>query len=131
MIKFTSLSSEHVRLPENLIDKSEMNKNNYSPEYENAEIGKDLQAMFYCKEKYVVYCTYAWIKTDEIDSEEFPIAVLDYKPKYSKRTTFIFKEPIWKFMQDERTSEQQKFMDQNFDKLNELYLDFARSQGYL
>ena len=131
MIRFTSLSSEHTRLPENLIDKSEMNKHNYSSEYEHAVLFNNYKAQFYCKEPYVVYCTYAWIQTDEIDSEEFPIAVLDYKPKYSRRTTFIFKEPIWKFMQDERTNEQQKFIDQNFDKLNDLYLDFAKSQGYL
>jgi hypothetical protein len=104
MIKFTSMSSEHTTIPKQCLDKSEH---------------KD------------VYCTYTWIETDEIDTEKFPIAVMDYRPKYSKRTNFIFSEPLWRFMQDERTREQQEFIDKNFDKLNELFIDFAKTQGYL
>lgn len=78
-----------------------------------------------------LFCTYAWIETDEIDSEEFAIAVMDYKPSHSKRTEFIFSEPIWNWIAEDRTEEQQKFIDKNFDKLNELFIDFAQKNGYL
>jgi len=101
MIRFVGMASEHTPIPES------------------------------CMDKYAVYCTYAWVETDEIDTEDFPIAVLDYKPKYSKRTNFIFSDPIWRFIQDERTREQQEFIDKNFNKLNELFIDFAKTQGYL
>lgn len=132
MIRFTGMADEHTRIPESCMDKSEFNKSNYSPEYELAIKTKNFQKIF--REnlpEHAVYCTYAWIETDEIDTEEFPIAVMDYKPKYSKRTNFIFSEPIWSFMKDERTKEQQQFIDKNFDKLNELFIAFAKSQGYL
>lgn len=105
MIKFNPIcSSEHTSIPNHLKEKSEKNE---------------------------VYCTYAWIYADEIGEEEFPIAVLDYKPSYSRRTQFVFSEPIWKFIEDERTNEQQHFIDKNLDKLNELWIECAKSQGYL
>jgi len=34
-------------------------------------------------------------------------------------------------MKDERTKEQQSFIDINIDRLNELFIDFAQSIGYL
>ena len=105
MIKFNPIfSSEHTSIPNYLKDKSEKNE---------------------------VYCTYAWVYADEIGEEEFPIAVLDYKPSRSKRTQFVFSELLWRFMQDERTKEQQQFIDKNLDKLNELWIECAQSQGYL
>ena len=105
MIKFNPIfSSEHTVIPKYLNEKSE---------------------------KGDVYCTYAWVYSDEIGEEEFPIAVLDYKPSYSRRTMFVFSEPIWNFMQDERTNEQQQFIDKNLDKLNELWIECAQKQGYL
>lgn len=132
MIKFTRMADEHIRLPESCIDKSEFNKSNYSPEYELAVKTGNFQKIFRDNlPEHAVYCTYAWIETDEINTEEFPIAVMDYKPKYSKRTNFIFSEPIWSFMKDERTKEQQQFIDRNFDKLNDMFIAFAKSQGYL
>lgn len=88
----------------------------------------------YLNEKYEkddVYCTYAWIFADELGEEEFPIAVLDYKPAYSRRTMFVFSEPLWNFIKDERTLEQQQFIDKNLDKLNELWIECAQKQGYL
>ena len=77
------------------------------------------------------YCTYAWIETDEIKSDKFPITVMDYKPKYSRQNKFVFEEPIWGFMQRERTEEQQKFIDKNIDRLNELFIEFAQSNRFL
>ena len=106
---------------ETLIEMTKRNKRDY-----------DKTALNSCDTySYKIYCSYAYIETDEIDTEEFPIAVMTYKPKYSKRTTFIFVEPIWQFIADIRTLEQQKFIEANFDKLNELFIDFAHAQGYL
>lgn len=128
MIKFTGMSSEHKAIPESCMDKSEFRKNNETPNYLRWDYvnGKKVD-----NGQYSIYCTYAWISTDEIDTEDFPIAVMDYKPSYSKRSTFIFSEPIWNFIKDERTPQQQQFIERNFDKLNDLFIDFAKSQGYL
>ena len=128
MIKFIRMADEHIRIPESCIDKSEFRKNNETPDYIRWDYvnGKKVD-----NGQYSIYCTYAWISTDEIDTEDFPIAVMDYKPSYSKRTNFIFSEPIWNFIKDERTKEQQQFIDKNFDKLNDMFIAFAKSQGYL
>lgn len=128
MIRITGMADEHTRIPESCMDKSEFRKNNETPDYLRWDYvnGKKVD-----NGQYSVYCTYAWIETDEIDTEKFPIAVMDYKPKYSKRTNFIFSEPLWNFMKDERTKEQQQFIDKNFDKINSLFIDYAKSQGYL
>ena len=108
MIRFTGLADEHGELPENLKVKGEKN---------------------------TAYITYAWVETNELNEnevlEEFIITVMDYKPARSQRTEFIFSDPIWHFIQEERTEEQQRFIDKNFDKLNELFIEFAKSQGYL
>ena len=105
MIRFNPVfSSEHTEIPDYLKDKSEKN---------------------------IVFCTYAWIFSDEIGEEEFPIAVLDYKPQKSKRIQFIFSDPIWHFISEERTKEQQEFIDKNLDKLNELWIECAHNSGYL
>lgn len=103
MIKFTGISSEHTQLPASI-----------------SKLSRDH------------YCTYVWIVTDEINSEDkFVIAVMDYKPKRSKQTKFVFTEPVWGFIERERTEEQQNFIDKNIDRLNELFIDFAQSIGYL
>lgn len=122
MIRIINMADEHKLIPNGLLDKSEMRKSNEKPDYQRWD---------HDVEKYKVYCTYAWIETDEIETEDFPIAVMDYKPKYSKRTIYVFAEPIWQFMQDERTPEQQKFIERNLNKINELFIDFAQSQGFL
>ena len=151
MIKFVYLGDEHERLPECCIDSSELRKSNETEDYLRWKYdsnGKKVDTG-----KYSVYCTYAYIETDELTSNgpfnkikgpqdmwkngqdaehaRFPITVMDYRPKYSKRTIYIFSEPIWHFIADERTDEQQKFIDKNFDKLNEMFIAFAKSQGYL
>lgn len=103
MIKFTEMSSEHTRLP-----------------------------AYISKLSIYHYCTYAWIVTNEINSEDkFAVAVMEYKPKRSKQTKFVFTEPVWGFIKRERTEEQQNFIDKNIDRLNELFIDFAQSIGYL
>ena len=103
MIKFTGMSSEHTNLPTYI-----------------SKLSRDR------------YCTYAWIVTDEINSEdEFAVTVMDYKPKRSKQTKFVFTEQVWGFIERERTEEQQNFIDKNIDRLNELFIDFAQSIGYL
>lgn len=123
MIRITNFASEHKLLPDQYVDKSEMRKSNALPDY--LKVGKDQN------ERYKIYCTYAWIETDEIDSENFPVTVITYRPKYSKRTQYVLADPIWDFMKDERTPEQQKFIDKNLDKLNTLFIECAQSQGYL
>ena len=124
MIRFLSISNEHKEVPNSCLISSEMTKRN-KRDY-------DKTALNSCDTySYKIYCSYAYIETDEIDTEEFPIAVMTYKPKYSKRTTFIFTEPIWQFIADIRTLEQQKFIEMNFDRLNELFINFAHAQDYL
>lgn len=126
MIRFTSMSSEHKEVPNKCLISSEMTQRNRRG-YES----RDDKWNPYDEYSFNIYCTYAWIETDEIDSEEFAIAVMDYKPSYSKRTEFVFSEPIWNWIAEERTEEQQTFIDKNFSKLNELFIDFAQKNGYL
>lgn len=109
MIKFTGFASEHKEIPEYLYVKGE-NKENKQ------------------------YCTYAYLETDEINtdtSEKICIAVMTYKPKRSQRNIFVFSEPIWNFIADERTKEQQNFLNKNLDKINDIWVEYANSQGYL
>ena len=97
MLKFTCKASEHKEVPKQYLVGSE--------------------------EK--VYCTYAWIKTDELNIEDqIPIAVLDYKPKYSRRTQFVLEDPIWNWIEEERTSEIQLWISKNIDRINEEFKSF-------
>lgn len=73
------------------------------------------------------FCTYAWIETDEIKSEKFPVAVIDHKTR-RYRGPLVFAEPIWRFIEEERTPEQQKFIDRNIDKLNSIYQTFMENK---
>ena len=111
MIKFTAMASEHTELPKNLIESSERNTE-YGP-----------------------FVTYAWFNVENDSNNEqlqdIAIAVMDYKPSYSRRTMFVFTEPIWHFIQDERTPQQQEFINKNIDKLNDLFIDFAHTEGFL
>ena len=98
MLKFTGKAGEHKEVPKQYLVGSE--------------------------EK--VYCTYAWIKTDELNIEDqIPIVVLDYKPKYSRRTQFVFEDPIWNWIEEERTSEIQlwilKILIELMKNLNHLW----------
>lgn len=104
MIKFTGMADEHTIIPSRLVGRND------------------------------VYCTYAWVVTDEISEKEekFPITVIPYKPKrYNGR--YVFSEHVWRFMEDDtyRNSEIDKFIEQNLDKLNELFIEFAKSQRYM
>ncbi len=107
MIKCVGFSSEHKKIPNHLLLSSETTNRNKS-----ANI-RDLKTEFYSNYSYDVYCTYAWFETDKVDTStlpdfyegRIPIAVMDYRPKYSKRTKFVFKEPIWGFIEEARTSE--------------------------
>lgn len=104
MIKFTGMADEHTVIPSRLVGRND------------------------------VYCTYAWVVTDEISEKEekFPITVIPYKLKrYNGR--YVFSERVWRFMEDDtyRNSEIDKFIEQNLDKLNDLFIEFAKSQGYL
>ena len=85
MIKFIDMADEHTELPRSLLVGSEK----------------------------LVYCTYAWIETDEIVVQNdyqnrIPITVIDYKPKYSRRTTFVISNPIWDWIEDLRSAEEQR-----------------------
>lgn len=108
MIKFVSMADEHTELPRSLLVGSEK----------------------------LVYCTYAWIETDEIVVQNdyqnlIPITVIDYKPKYSRRTTFVISNPIWDWIEDLRSAEEQRFIDRNIDKINEIFIEYAKSIKYL
>ena len=133
MIKFVGMASEHTTIPESLMDKSEFRKNNQTPDYlrysYDPSTNKNVD-----NGKYSVYCTYAWIKTDEIEvhndyDDEIPVAVMDYKPKYSKRTQFVFEEPVWHWIEDLRTADEQRWISKNIDKLNEIFKDFANIEN--
>lgn len=125
MIKFIDMASEHKELPNTLVDSSEAtDRNRKNRSYVQSENPYD-------KYSYNIYCTYALISTDEINTDNFYIAVMDSKPKYSRRTKFVFEEPIWTFIENERTEEQQKFISKNIDRLNELFIEFAQKNGYL
>ena len=108
MIKFIDMADEHTDLPRSLLVGSEK----------------------------LVYCTYAWIETDEIVVQNdyqnrIPITVIDYKPKYSRRTTFVISNPIWDWIEDLRSAEEQRFIDKNIDKINEIFIEYAKSIKYL
>ena len=104
MIKFTGMSSEHIQLPAYI-----------------SKLSRDH------------YCTYVWIVTDEINSEDrFAIAVMDYKPKRSKQTRFVFTEPVWGFIERERTEEQQNVFVRRywyFDSISQIAKTYGFSQG--
>lgn len=107
MIKFVYMADEHKELPRSLLVSSEK----------------------------LEYCTYAWIETDEIVVQNdyqnlIPIAVIDYKPKYSRRTNFALSEPVWNWITDLRSVEEQQFIDRNIDKINELFIEFAEANGF-
>lgn len=86
---------------------------------------KELSNKYLSKSESKVYCTYAWIETDELNIEDqIPIAVLDYKPKYSRRTQFVFEDPIWTWIEEERTSEIQLWISKNIDRINEEFKSF-------
>lgn len=107
MIKFVSMADEHTELPRSLLVGSEKS----------------------------VYCTYAWIETDEIVVQNdyqnrIPITVIDYRPKYSRRTNFVMSNPIWTWITDLRSAEEQRFIDKNIDKINEIFIEYAESNGY-
>ena len=112
MIKFVGMSSEHSTLPKQLCDSSEKSE---------------------------VFCTYAWIETDEIDTSKLPdfydgripVTVVDYKPKRSKRTEFVICDPVWQWIEEARPDEIQKWIERNIEKLNQLFIDFANNNGYL
>lgn len=109
MFKFVGISSEQKPLPIELVHISERPKR-YDDRTEHQ------------------YCTYAWIETDEVETNKdnkIPIAVKDSKYMYSKRTQFVFEEPIWDWIEEERTEEQQKWIEQNINKLNDMFIIFA------
>lgn len=127
MLKFVSIASEHKLVPNNLLHQSEMtqrNKRDYW-DYKNDDLTP------YDKNSFNVYCTYAWIETDEIDiknerDNQIPIAVMNYKPKYSRRIQFVFEEPIWQWIEEMRTDEEQKWISRNIDRINTIFKSFAR-----
>ena len=125
MIRFTNMSSEHKLLPNRLLLSSEMSERN-----RRSSMYRDDSTNAYNEYSYDCYCTYAWIETDELDNTneepvEIPVAVMDYRPKYSKRTEFVFEEPLWSWIETERTEEQQKWISKNIDKLNDIFIAFA------
>ena len=129
MIKCVGLSSEHTQVPNRLLLSSEStDRNRYTYSW---DLDKE--------HSFNIYCTYAWFETDEIDisslpdfcDNQIPIAVMDYKPKYSKRTIFIFEDPIWDFIEEACTPEIQRWIEQNLERINELFIAFAKSNGYL
>lgn len=133
MIKINTFASEHKLVPNNLLLSSERTDKNHRDYWLN----HNDNLTPYDNYSFDVYCTYAWIETDELETSnddecsKFPIAVMDYKPSYSRRAQFVFSEPIWNFIENERTSEQQQFIDRNLGKLNDIWIDCAQNQGYL
>ena len=126
MFKFVGISSEHKYIPNHLLlssERTERNRRN-NWEYKNDDVTP------YDEYSFNQFCTYAWIETDEVDvsnesDNQLPIAVIDYKPKYSKREQFVFEEPIWSWIEESRTEEQQRWISRNIDKLNDAFIAFA------
>ena len=125
MLKFVCMASEHKLVPNNLLHKSEMVQRNVrSLNYKEDGVTPSNEKSFN------VYCTYAWIEADEIVvknkyDNQIPIAVMDYKPKYSRRTQFIFEEPVWQWIEEMRTNEEQKWISRNIDRINTIFKSFA------
>jgi len=124
MIKFVSIASEHELVPNQFLDKSEMTERN-RVSYNESWLSHDLD-----RASYKVYCTYAWIETDEIEvhnnfGNQIPVAVMDYRPKYSRRTQFVFEEPVWHWIEDLRTPDEQRWISRNIERINELFKEFA------
>jgi len=123
MIRCVGFSSEHKEVPNRLLFGSKSTD-------ENKHILSDEQSSN--------VCTYAWFETDEIDTStlpdyynnRIPIAVMDYKPCFNCNV-FVFEEPIWSYIEDTRTPEIQRWIEQNLERINELFITFAQANGYL
>ena len=73
----------------------------------------------------------AYVETDEIDDGYFPIAVVDYIPERYTLKYQVETRPIFSWVADCRTEQQQRFLERNIYKINELFVDLAKSEGYL
>ena len=100
MIHFNQsvLPSEHKFLPNHLCEKYERSNG-------ESKVG----------------CTYTSFITDEFE-EPIYIAVIPYKISRSPRTMYVLSEPIWNFIADQRTLDQQLFIDKHIDEINEKFI---------
>ena len=85
---------------------------------EHTEIPRDIIWKYFGNNVHPTYCTYAYI---QVGDEEFPVAYQDYK-KGRKQTIFIYSEPIWDFIRDERTPKQQAFIDSHLKEISDACL---------
>lgn len=77
----------------------------------------------------IIFTTYACFIDSKLDDEKHYVAVLDYKPKYYRNKYFLFAEPIWNFIAEERTEKVQKYIEEHLDELNEAYIEYAKDRG--
>ena len=43
----------------------------------------------------------------------------------------MISNPIWDWIEDLRSAEEQRFIDKNIDKINEIFIEYAKSIKYL
>lgn len=112
--EFTGMSSEH----KDVLEKD------YGLPYEEAHALIELTGSR--------YFTYAWLDTPQY--KELPIAVVDYHAKQLKfkkyQRPWAVSSPVWSWIADERTPEQQKFIDEHIDEIDKAFKEYIINTGF-
>lgn len=111
---FTDISSEHKDVCEK----------NYGLPYEEATKLFNITGSR--------YFTYAWLDTPQYKA--LPIAVVDYPAKYLKfkkyQRPWVVSNPVWTWISDERTEEQQEFINNNIKEIDEAFKQYILDKKY-
>jgi len=89
---------------------------------EHTELPYDVIRKYFGNYVHPKYCTYAYI---EVNGDRFPVAFQDYK-EGRKQTVFVYSEPIWNFIKERRTPEQQAFIDSHLKEISDACLKKQR-----
>ena len=85
---------------------------------EHTELPNDVIRKYFGNYVHPEYCTYAYI---EVNDDRFPVAFQDYR-EGRKQKKFVNSEPIWNFIKDKRTPEQQAFIDSHLKEISDACL---------